>query len=552
MQKLCEQVWERILGYLEAHHHARLFETGDKSVQKWIILAPREFNPISRLDSVYSSLVCDLLLPYAETVHAKWAVVEKLGTSRPRIKNLTVISAVGEYFDPAVYPHRRRLVHDLTSFERLQTISFSNRVYVDLLLPHTLTSLKMYDCCFGLVQNLASLVNLTHISCSFRDEQLESVTADCWPATLTSLEMYVITLTDDTSSPQPGLSGLPSTLRHLILSDYSGSRNGRVLDVMPPSSCPNLESFEIFGAPCAMKQRGQQFPRTLTRLVIGSSRCTWDSINGSLLEAIAAASSITHLDLRKISTEITPDMVDDYVRMLYTVLPRLDEESLLILIGAVVDASHCSKPLIDACTRSLTKYGYCTHFINFVTHARQSSDFSMIVDAANKCANQALVRRYFAQNADIRSRFGRLFLYYVATDERAMAIKWMADNALRTFVNSSDLAKLERETIGKIVELTVDGDAEQVCQALAKWRFDSLREVDIPQPWPHSLDAVVLAMHSNKDQYPSLCRISVGKRAVSDQSAVLLAEMRLYPSSTTFGDYTFRVAPPSKRRLSEK
>jgi hypothetical protein len=114
------------------------------------------------------------------------------------------------------------------------------------------------------------------------------------------------------------------------------------------------------------------------------------------------------------------------------------------------------------------------------------------------------------------------------------------------------LAKLERETIGKIVELTVDGDAEQVCQALAKWRFDSLREVDIPQPWPHSLDAVVLAMHSNKDQYPSLCRISVGKRAVSDQSAVLLAEMRLYPSSTTFGDYTFRVAPPSKRRLSEK
>jgi hypothetical protein len=548
MLDLCEQVWEGILGYLETHHHARLFETGDRRVQKWIVLAPREFNPNGPLDNVHSSLVCDLLVPYADRARVTWTVVERLCAAKPRTRILTVNSVVGEYFDRAAYPHRRRLVHDLTAFERLEAIDFSSRVYVDLLLPPTLTSLKLYDSCFQLVQNMSSLVNLTHLSCPFVDEQLESLTADCWPVTLTSLEMFILSFTDDPLDVQPNLSALPSSLRHLALSDYSGSHNGRVLDVMPPPACPALESFELFGTPCELKRRGQRFPCTLKRLVIGGAQCIWDTGRGSLLDAIAE-SSISHLDIQLMSKDVVLEFADDYLRMLYIVLPRLDEESLLILVETIVTAFYRCQPLVDACIRSLIKHGYCTNFFDFVSHSYRS-DFSKLIGAANKCENQALVRRYLAKSTRARDRLGRLLLYHVTSDERALATKWMIDNGLRIFVRTFDLCNLDQDVIGKLVELKVDCDVEQVVSALAKWRFDSLCNLEIPRSWPGSSDVVVSALHSNRDRFPSLTYFRNGGSAVSEESAALLAEMRLYHCPAVPGEYRYRVTPPVNRTSS--
>lgn len=554
MQKLCEQVWERILGYLEAHHQARLFETGDKSVQKWVIHSSRTFEPQSRSDADYSALVCDMLAPFARECVVRSPFLHRSSVlkdfrhqhNKLRMKRLEITSSIGKYVDVALAPGEPRTVYDLTAFGQLEELAIVGRTYVGLIVPPSLTSLAMVDNCFELVQNMTCLSNLTHLSSPFDEDQLESLRSVDWPRTLTSMEVWIMTPSNDVNAPGPTLDGLPSTLRHLTLNDISGSGDNRVLDIIPPPVCVELESFEIGPSKCELKQPNQQFPSSLKKLRLDGLYFGYAG-RESPLRALAH-SSITDLNVKRLCCgDDTAESRAEFGEMLVALLPKLNSTSLIVMINLVAPVRYFDDRVAEMCIPPLVRFGYCANFLNFVLRLHRHS-FSEIIDAANKCENQHLLRRYLARSADAREKLARMFPFYIMPDKvRTLAINWLVSSGIPPPVKVTSLCLLQQAVIGKLEELVIDEGIDDLPSALSKWRFDSVTTVTLPSMSSLKTDPVVSALYANRRNFPALACFRRTGYTVGEESSALLAEMRLYHSKSYGGEYTYRVAPPRKR-----
>jgi hypothetical protein len=217
------------------------------------------------------------------------------------------------------------------------------------------------------------------------------------------------------------------------------------------------------------------------------------------------------------------------------------------MINLVAPTRYFDDRVAEMCVPPLARFGYCVNFLNFLRRMHRHS-FPDIIDAANKCENQHLLRRYLARSASAREKLAKMFPYYIISDDqRTMAINWLVSSGIPPPVKVTSLSRLEQAVVGKLDELVIDGAIDDLPSVLSKWRFDSVTTVTLPSMSSLKTDPVVSALYANRHNFPALTCFRRAGYMVSEEAGALLAQMRLYHSKSYGGEYTYRVAPPSKR-----
>lgn len=544
---LSEQACGAILALLDIQHQARLYATGDKRLQTWLLsCSHRSFDFGSKSSRAHSDLVCNLLIPYAERAKARTDFLEKsvvfvqASVNLPsRLKELTLAGTIGT-FKNVLLSRQRTEKRDLTGLHKLESLSFTDSQYVDFDLPVSLTCLRMHDCALDHAVNFDQLVNLVELESSISGERLSMLEEYKWPPKLTSLSLRTSKYNEQVATFEQQLGVLPPNLRHLRLADSGYRRVVQPFDIMPPAVCNMLESFEIDAVECVLKDRSRRFPPSLRRLVVKNVR-VWSS--NSHAEAVVQAleeSSLTYFSLdRFLAEDDDESLVMDGTRIgqwqdaMLSFLPRLENRSLEMVSIAMFRSPFCKDAFPESQVRQIfVDHGYCEHFFDFVKCAHEV-DHDALFKSSAKCSNQREVRRYIKEHG---LRQGVVMTY---PPDRGLALtKWMLENEIDVEVVSSHLRRLSAELISRITMLII-GD---VPVDLSKWQFDGVHTIFAEG----RVEECVVNLVENRHRFPSLQSFRVPTRyAMTTKDADLLKEMRLY-SRYAIGKYLFdyRVAPP--------
>jgi hypothetical protein len=544
---LSDEACGEILNLLDIQHQTRLYATGDRRLQTWLLsCSHRCFDFGTSSSMAHSDLVCNLLIPYAERAKArtdfleKSVIFERVSGSHPsRLKELTLVGTIGT-FTNVLLDRTRAEKRDLTRLHKLESLSFTDSQYVDFDLPVTLTCLRMQDCALDHAVNFDQLVNLVELESSASGERLSMLEEYKWPPKLTSLSLRTSKYNEQVATFEQQLGLLPPNLRHLRLADSGYRRVIEPFDIMPPAVCTTLESFEIDAVECVLKDGSRRFPPSLKRLVVKNVR-VWSS--NSHAEAVIQAleeSSLTYLSLDRFLADDDESLVMDGTRVgqwqdaMLSILPRLENRSLEIVSIAMFRSPFCKDAFPESQVRQIfVEHGYCEHFFDFVKCAHEV-DHDALFKSSAKCTDQREVRRYIRDHG---LRQGVVMTY---PPDRGLALtKWMLQNNLDPEVVAFYLPHLGTELRHRVTKLILT----TVPDELSKWQFDGVHTIFIETT---RVDECIVKLVENRHRFPSLQSFRVPTRyAMTTKDADLLKEMRLY-GRYTIGKYLFdyRVAPP--------
>lgn len=515
--------WDRIHPHLETRHVARLFATGDKLVQRGVIHGRRR-NAFDNLED--TRLLVNTLIPTSvhADVHPSTLVPLSIldAATTTRLGSLRLTGALLHKFDKPI---------NLTNLPNLTALQSCFSMDGQFTLPPSLTSLVLDGCPMTQVTNFNQLDNLAELQMKITLAELASFEKDYkWPPQLTALKAICdIRYRADAEAFQDALLLLPPTLVSLVL--WHGCDDVEVFDIMPPTSCPNLESYAPLRL-CTFRDQTRTFPASLKRLDVD-----WLPNSPQLLAALAS-SSLTHLRVHK--TESGKDFVDTLLFM----LPRLDLESVENALHHVFRSMSAYNKFPQPCIDAVKRVGLGVPYLQFIKSLyyagiissedmAQLSGSSHVLDSVNRSDD---VRRMLMQNCHTSEAIFKWSIEIGVFD----SVEFTNLHALRICCLHANVKTLVINKVGAGVSMAAalkERDMSHIEKIVLKMEFVEWHRF-------------VLSFFECRHLFTSLNEIHfqswMGKDRFEDGDVALLRDARFYIKGPSSTDHVakFHVTPP--------
>lgn len=322
MRRLSQYEWDAILDYLQVHHVARLWMSGDPHVQSKIMHAKRRRVAIQG-DSVHKSdLFNNILLNLAQDVDIdciKFTDMNKAFDSPELIRNLKSLRLKSDLRWIHSVPDTQ--IVDLSHLRRLESFHITDKWLLKthiLVLPPSVTDATL---CVTITADLSSLKSLTKMRILIDDARDVDKMDLKWPPSLLELEVK----NRHSSVRSSLLPLLPPMLTRL---KYSSSPLASVplLRAIPPQ-CKFIQSLSLDCADFGIARTGlyPELPPSLTSLDVYSLLLSSPGLIDSLLAQIPP--TVTTFSLDRLALFGEADFGASFEKERIKLMERLTAES---------------------------------------------------------------------------------------------------------------------------------------------------------------------------------------------------------------------------------
>jgi hypothetical protein len=598
-------VWEILLGMLQARHHARLAATGDVLTRRALTVTWRELDLFflgdefiqARKTVIASGLVKDLLIQYTRRLTIDAEDFSRLSTPLPLLtllmirqsafgyeaflKNITTAASTFTESDGGDFvatrldlarltPGLKELIIDAGSFE------------FGLVLPMTLEKLALnHDDCdapMRQIENIGELLNLTTVVVDTRREARLIHEDTVWPPNMTDLTTSLLI------SEIAAIFHLPQTLRRLkIVNKTAVPVATGVFRYLP---LVELIITDAFAMTCS---RLTTVPPTLTALTL-DTLCTMDGAFYEIGEDTFVA-RYAELQQHVLSKDTRRDLAGEAGEGLESVLRRLPDTLTSITIGSIPpsireaeefsDCLHWIMPKMDVSALSGLAYSLADNtsstgrsiFSRMATELEKRGCTGGLVAQVATVLSALLASKHTEGQLEIMKTIaadgkiprpmiktlfnmywdvtGRHFMDDYKSEETRFAAQYLENGLPLKFRDNIHLSEVPEEVARHVTSITTCRFPPPDMDVFLSSKFERLARLVISDHPPEygKLLAITEIVVRHAPEFPLLETITldVPSDASVDQRATIDQEMtaiRFYPTSVS-GEYKFRVSPPS-------
>jgi hypothetical protein len=573
LSTLSNDAWGHLHSFLGDHHQIRLYLTGDKALQSVVVRSRRTFF----VGDMHSSpLVNNVMIPFATMAgatsfflipkYSRTLFDQSIGVNL-RVLNLTMKGGTSD------------AVHDLSRMDKLEAlVVWSHNWYGTqatdthyFRLPPSVTELKTSFDPVQCIVNLQQLANLATLGAGFScpvqmNKSVESMDGK-WPSSLKSLSISIRAKRDQATFADDGsdlvnrtFDHLPPSLHELSFFIASGFYDVYIpVDVIPPTSCPNLLSYSLAGACDARIVDRKSFPPLFTDLHVDRMVLTGD--RDPIFDAILS-SSITTLDISGIVEDGRPvhywSVPDSWQNLVVAMLPRLCLESYDSCLWRLVKRGDCERLLSSPLfVHALKKHGWSENFIRLV--GRLVNEDGNAIDEVMRTCDHAIVARYLNNPATkhiLRSVVDGLFSHVGVTISADSLRQVMSLGRVYTLtLSNSSLTHIDLVDTSTLTNITLNVEiCDEARDLFSTKSFGSLSKMEM---FVQDIQSYLQLLIDCKHNFPLLEVIYftsvISGSPMEPRALSLLAKLNLYRSREQLhaGDYFFvyRVSPPLGKAL---